>query len=258
VPLTSTNLHSTTSTTSTTFVRDISPFSVTDSLGHTYALPFLGGFEHPRPQLVDIDGDGVNDLFIQENSNDLALFQRTAGGWELTTERYQNLNVGEWYRFADIDGDSLVDLFTESPLSYVRYYRNVGTRTVARFVVTADTLRDVAGQAIYADRQNIAQFADIDCNGKPDLCSAVSTVPSRATSFRTSTPSTILDFSFSPNDSGHPDHRPDAAVAAWREYHVGVRRRRGRRCRHPVGRFLRAGPVVDSQRRDVHTDRLPR
>lgn len=165
------NLHQPppTSPTSTHYFRDISPFAVTDSLGHTYSLPFLGGFEHPRPQLVDIDGDGVNDLFIQENSNDLALFQRTAGGWELTTERYQNLNVGEWYRFADIDGDSLVDLFTESPLSYVRYYRNVGTRAVARFVVTADTLRDVAGQAIYADRQNIAQFADIDCNGKPDL-----------------------------------------------------------------------------------------
>ena len=158
-----------TSTTSTNFVRVISPFTVTDSTGHTYALPFLGGFEHPRPQLVDIDGDGVNDLFIQENSNDLALFQRTSNGWELKTERYQDLNIGEWYRFADIDGDGLVDLFTESPLSYIRYYRNVGTRTAARFVVAADTLRDVAGQAIYADRQNIAQFADIDCNGKPDL-----------------------------------------------------------------------------------------
>ena len=156
---------------STTFVRAISPFQVTDSLGHTYALPFLGGFEHPRPQLVDIDGDGVNDLFIQEKSNDLALFQRSTspGAWALQTERYQDLDIGEWYRFADIDGDGLVDLFTESPLSYIRYYRNVGTRTAARFVVAADTLRDVAGQPIYADRQNIAQFADIDCNGKPDL-----------------------------------------------------------------------------------------
>ena len=111
----------------------------------------------------------MNDLFIQENSNDLALFQRTAGGWELKAERYQDFNIGEWYRFADIDGDGLFDLFTESPLSYIRYYRNVGTRNAARFIVAADTLRDVAGQAIYADRQNIAQFADIDCNGKPDL-----------------------------------------------------------------------------------------
>ena len=157
--------------TSTNFVRAISPFPVFDSTGHVYPLPFLGGFEHPRPQLVDIDGDNVNDLFIQEHPNDLALFQRSAegGGWQLTAERYQGLNIGEWFRFADLDGDGRQDLLTESPLSYIRYYRNVGTRTAARFVVAADTVRDVQGQPIYADRQNIAQFADIDCNGNLDL-----------------------------------------------------------------------------------------
>jgi len=151
------------------FVRAGAPFPVLDSIGHPYPLPFLGGFEHPRPQLIDIDGDGVHDLFLQENSNDLELYQRSAGGWQLKAERYQDLTIGEWYRFADVDGDGLIDLFTESPLSYVRYYRNVGTRTTARFIVSADTLRDVTGQAIYADRQNIAQFADIDCNGQLDM-----------------------------------------------------------------------------------------
>ena len=159
----------TASTAAVVFDRRIAPFEVLDSTGHQYLLPFLGGFEHPRPQLADIDGDGVNDLFIQENSNDLQLYQRSPDGWQLKAERYQDLTIGEWYRFVDLDGDGLIDLFTESPLSYIRYYRNVGTRTAAHFVVTSDTLRDVAGQAIYADRQNIAQFADIDCNGRLDL-----------------------------------------------------------------------------------------
>jgi hypothetical protein len=151
------------------FDRQISPFPVFDSTGRAYALPFLGGFEHPRPQLVDIDGDGVLDLFIQENSGELELFQRTAGGWRLTADRFQGLDIGEWYRFVDVDGDGLYDLFAESPLSDIRYYRNVGTRAVPRLVVAADTLKDVQGAAIYADRQNIAQFADIDCNGKLDM-----------------------------------------------------------------------------------------
>lgn len=154
---------------STTFSRAISPFPVFDSSGRAYALPFLGGFEHPRPQLLDIDGDGVAELFIQENSGELALFQRGADGWTLTADRFQGIDVGEWYRFGDLDGDGLYDLFAESPLSYIRYYRNVGTRTAPRFVVAADTVRDVQGGAIYADRQNIAQFADIDCNGKLDI-----------------------------------------------------------------------------------------
>ncbi|HEV2671211.1 MAG TPA: FG-GAP-like repeat-containing protein, partial [Gemmatimonadales bacterium] len=120
------------------FERLVSPFPVTDSTGRAYALPFVGGFEHPRPQLLDIDGDGRLDLFLQENSGQLELFQQRAdGGWQLTTDRYQGLDIGEWYRFVDLDGDGLYDLFTESPLSDIRYYRNVGTRTAARFSVAA-------------------------------------------------------------------------------------------------------------------------
>jgi hypothetical protein len=157
-------------TVAVSFDRQISPFPVSDTTGRPYALPFLGGFDHPRPQLIDIDGDGTLDLFIQEDNGQLELFQRgPGGGWELRDERFQGLDIGEWYRFVDVDGDSLYDLFAESPLSGVRYYRNAGTRAAPRFVVAADTLRDVAGTAIYADRQNIAQFADIDCNGKLDM-----------------------------------------------------------------------------------------
>jgi len=160
---------STAATAAVSFDRRISPFPVLDSTGHTYALPFLGGFEHPRPQLVDIDGDGVLDLFIQENPGELELFQRGPDSWLLTSDSFQGLAIGEWYRFVDVDGDGLTDLFAESPLSDIRYYRNAGTRTAARFAVAADTLKDVQGVPIYADRQNIAQFADIDCNGKLDM-----------------------------------------------------------------------------------------
>ena len=74
------------STTSTNFVRSVTPFPVLDSTGHTYALPFLGGFEHPRPQLLDIDGDRVADLFVQEESGQLMLFLRTADNWKLATD----------------------------------------------------------------------------------------------------------------------------------------------------------------------------
>ena len=78
-------------------------------------------------------------------------------------------SIGEWYRFADVDGDGLPDLFAESKYSYIRYFHNAGTRGQPRFVVATDTLKDVSGVPIYADRQNIAQFADIDCNGRMDM-----------------------------------------------------------------------------------------
>jgi hypothetical protein len=104
-----------------------------------------------------------------EESGQLELFQHASDGWHLTGERFQGIDIGEWYRFVDLDGDGRFDLFTESPLSYIRYYRNVGSRTAPRMIVAADTLRDIQGSAIYADRQNIAQIADVDCNGKLDL-----------------------------------------------------------------------------------------
>ena len=159
----------TASTAAVAFDRRISPFQVLDSTGRAFSLPFLGGFEHPRPQLLDIDGDRAVDLFIQEESGQLMLFQRTADSWKLATDDFQNIDIGEWYRFVDLDGDGLFDLFAESPLSYIRYYRNAGTRTAPTLVMAVDTVRDIQGTAIYADRQNIAQFADVDCNGKLDM-----------------------------------------------------------------------------------------
>lgn len=155
------------------YVRVVSPFPVADSAGRAYDVPFLGGYNLPRPQLVDIDGDGDQDLFVQEVSGRMAFFEHVAGPagrrfvWR--TERYGDLAVGEWYRFADMDGDGDVDLLAEEPFSYIRYYRNDGTASVPRFTLAADTLLDVDGKPIFSDRQNIPNAADIDCDGLVDL-----------------------------------------------------------------------------------------
>ncbi|MDA0378965.1 MAG: hypothetical protein O2899_05690, partial [Bacteroidetes bacterium] len=37
------------------FVREVEPFSVFDSTGRPYDLPFQGGFNVPRPQFADMD-----------------------------------------------------------------------------------------------------------------------------------------------------------------------------------------------------------
>lgn len=158
---------------STRFTREIAPFTVRDAQGKAYSLPFLGGLDRPRPQLVDIRGTGLPDLFVQEYSGSLIWFKREGAGdsthWEWQTDHYGDIDIGEWFRFVDLDGDSLPDLMTESKYSFIRYYHNAGTRGAPRFVTVVDTLKDVTDTPIYADRQNIAQFADMDCNGKIDL-----------------------------------------------------------------------------------------
>ena len=142
---------------------------VSDSTGRLMNAPFLGGFDVPRPQLIDINGDGNAELFVQERSGELMMFERVNNEWVWRTDKFQDLNVGEWYRFVDIDGDKLPDLFGEMLTGYIRVWHNAGTRTQPKFVPLGDTIRNADGQAIVADRQNILNAVDIDCNGKLDL-----------------------------------------------------------------------------------------
>jgi hypothetical protein len=148
-------------------------FPVLNASGTSYGNPFYGGFNTPRPQFVDIDGDGDDDLFVQERSDRIAFFEHVTEGdsarlvWR--TDDYRDLSVGEWFRFADLDQDSIPDLLAEQPYSHLRAYRNVGTATEPRFELFADTMRTPSGEAIFSDRQNIPNVTDVDCDGRLDL-----------------------------------------------------------------------------------------
>ncbi len=156
------------------YQRVVTPdFAVQDTAGRAIANPFYGGLNTPRPQFVDIDGDGDEDLFLQERSGKIAFFERVTEGdtsrlvWR--SDDYRGLDVGEWFRFADLDQDGTPDLLAEQPYSHIRAYRNVGTETDPEFELFSDSLRTPDGTAIFSDRQNIPNVTDIDCDGQLDL-----------------------------------------------------------------------------------------
>ncbi len=155
------------------YERDVYAFEVSGETGEPYAHPFLGGLNQPRPQLVDVDADGDLDLFVQEYSNDLFYFERVGTDrvpefiWR--SDRYQDLEVGEWFRFADMDGDGDLDLLAEEKFSYLRYYRAEQGPDGLKFVLAADTLRDASDVPLFSDRQNIPNLTDLDCDGMLDL-----------------------------------------------------------------------------------------
>ena len=152
--------------------RIIYGIEVRDETGDLIEHPFLGGFNLPRPQLADSDGDGDLDLFLQEHSDRIMFFRNDGSGasaYRWVTDSFEGLSVGEWYRFTDVDLDGDLDLLAEEPYSYIRYYRNDGGSGPAEYVLAADTLKDITGEPIFSDRQNIPNAADIDCDGQLDL-----------------------------------------------------------------------------------------
>lgn len=151
------------------FVPHAARIIVQDPDGRPMRHPFLGGFDVPRPQLVDIDGDGDLDLFLQERSGEIIFFEHLGEAWTWRTDRFQELDVGEWFRFVDLDGDGDPDLLGEARFGYIKAWHNAGTRTAPQFALASDSLRDSDGVPIFADRQNILNVVDIDCNGRLDL-----------------------------------------------------------------------------------------
>lgn len=135
--------------------------------------PFHGGFNLPRPQLVDIDGDHDLDLFIQELTGHIKFFENTGTttvpSFTWRSNQYRNLDVGEWYRFVDLDQDGDYDLMGETVFSYVRLFRNEGTAAVPSFAAPLDSLLDAEGVPLFMDRQNIPTITDLDCDGLLDL-----------------------------------------------------------------------------------------
>ena len=158
---------------SSPYVRAIAPFEIRDANGKPFEQPFLGGLDVPRPHFIDIDGDGDFDLFVQERSNELMHFENTGDArspkYVWRTDKYENLDVGEWTRFVDLDRDGDMDLLAETPYSYIRMYRNEGTKQQATFRPATDSIRDQDNKPIFSDRQNIPQIVDIDCDNLLDL-----------------------------------------------------------------------------------------
>lgn len=149
------------------------PFQVVDQEGELLQLPFLGGFNVPRPQLVDIDGDGDQDLFVQERADEIIFFERVSSStgfpFVKRSDAFQEVEVGEWYRFVDLDQDGDQDLLAEYPFSLIRVFENTGGPTTPVFSIVQDNLLDDTGTPIFANRQNILNVVDIDSDGLLDL-----------------------------------------------------------------------------------------
>lgn len=136
--------------------------------GDTVAIPFLGGFNDPKPSLIDFDHDGLTDLMVGDLSGRLLYFRNSGSAavpvWTILTERFGGVDIGSWHTFCDIDGDNDFDLFCDSRLGQVAFYRNDSVDSVAQF-----TLVDLAFGGFPTGTNNTPDFADLDNDGDYDF-----------------------------------------------------------------------------------------
>jgi FG-GAP-like repeat/Secretion system C-terminal sorting domain len=146
------------------------PFSINSV---TPQSPFNGGIEIPRYQFTDIDGDNDLDLFIFDKDTTLNFYRNEGNAssplFRLNSVRYMNLNVRNWFNFADLDGDNDKDLFCGGDSQHVRYYRNVGSLSSPVFQLQTYGVRTNLNQFMDSEAASVPILVDIDADGDLDF-----------------------------------------------------------------------------------------
>ncbi len=148
-------------------VKVNNPFQVTKD-GQVINYPFLGGFNDPKPVLIDINNDNLLDLLIGDVSGKIMYLQNNGTPaipqWEVVSEQFASLDVGTWFTFADIDADGDLDLFCDSRTAKVFYYQNNSVGSDFQF-----NLIDTAFGNFIAGNNNTPTFCDIDNDNDLDF-----------------------------------------------------------------------------------------
>ena len=136
----------------------------------------------------DLNGDGKPDLIAGDNTGAIHFYKNigTSTTWAFTSpvRNYLNINVGPYSspHLVDMDHDGKLDIVIGERSGNFNYYKNTGSRSVPKFIITDDTLGNfITNQRVPSTINNrdtmvylstgyaSGTVADLDNDGKYDM-----------------------------------------------------------------------------------------
>lgn len=146
--------------------------------GSESMTPFNGGIDDARMQFLDIDGDGLLDLFTFDKDTTLYFYKNTGtvqnAKFTLISRKYLGLDIKTWFSFTDIDHDNDYDLFAGWSNQTIRFFKNTGNASNPQFSLDVSELRTNTDTAILTDQNCLSEFRDMDNDGDLDFFTGLS------------------------------------------------------------------------------------
>lgn len=142
--------------------------------GSTLDLPFIGGLTAPQFSDVDVNFDGINDLFIFDRGTwlPIILIKDETGNFIYHPEYANNFPALEdWVLLRDFNCDGIMDIFTYY-IGSTRVYKGIEVAGEIYFTLEKSMLEyaDFTGTtALYTSRTDIPAIDDIDSDGDFDI-----------------------------------------------------------------------------------------
>ncbi len=132
----------------------------------TLEQPFIGGIDGPNHRFVDIDADGDYDLFVFDADQNVDFYRNEGSASEPKFRMRSNEitlpQFTAWFYFADLNGDSKLDLLCDNGSNGISYYKNIGTTQVPEFALETHTMLDTSNSQILAGFLSVPSFTDLD------------------------------------------------------------------------------------------------
>lgn len=146
-----------------------------DANNDTIPFPFVGGFVAPQFSEIDLNGDGIKDLFVFDRSgNKKMTFLNEGKNGQVSyiyAPKYEFYfpNLGGWVLLRDYNCDGKEDIFSGSPQSGFTIYKNTGTTDSLQFQHIVWDLTDTADGNVYNLILDVPAIDDIDGDGDLDI-----------------------------------------------------------------------------------------